>query len=119
MLPSAIKHLLQIKSQLKNISYQKSIKQQYDSSKPGQSINNIVKSYFWGSRLIYNCHCLPRSIALYLHLKGLGYQVEHKFGVNKQNAELKAHAWVEYNNEALNESDDLLSRYKVLDKPNF
>jgi len=116
ILPPAIRHLLLIKRQLKNTAYQNLIQQKYSGNNTEQSIDNIVKSYFWACRLINKCQCLPRSIALYQNLNAAGYTVKHKFGVNKQQAELKAHAWVEYKNKALNEADDLLTKFKVLDK---
>ena len=67
------------------------------------------------SRLIYDCQCLPRSIALYQQLKSQGYAVEHKFGVAKESGKLAAHAWVEYQHKPLNESIELKNRFKVLD----
>jgi hypothetical protein len=116
LLPSAIKHLLRVKRQLKNTSYQNLIQQAYNGSPQNRSIDHIVKSYFWACRLIINCQCLPRSIALYQHLNAAGYKVKHKFGVNKQDGTLKAHAWVEHKNSALNESKKLLDRFDVLDQ---
>jgi hypothetical protein len=115
LLPHSRKHLIWVKKQLQTVSYDVLIKQVYpDSLKNQLSINVIVKSYFWASRLIYDCHCLPRSIALYQQLKSLDYNVEHKFGVAKENKDFAAHAWVEYQHKPLNESIDLKNRYNVL-----
>jgi len=79
-------------------------------------ILTIVKSYFWAARTIKECRCLPRSIALYQYLKSAGFDVEHKFGVNKQDKKLAAHAWVECQHEPLNEPSDLKLKFRVLDK---
>ena len=111
MLPQSRKHLISVKSQLKTVSYDVLIKQSQDSFVKKGSLNVVVKSYFWASRLVYDCQCLPRSIALYQQLKSLGYDVRHKFGVNKSAEKLAAHAWVEYQQKPLNESKDLKKRF--------
>jgi len=110
-------HLIATKQQLETISYQQLIHQPFNTKKKNRSIQVIVKSYFWACRLVQGCDCLPRSIALYQNLKSAGYQVEHKFGVNKGDKELAAHAWVEYQGEPLNEAEDLYSRFTVLENP--
>ena len=116
MLPKSRSHLRKIMQQLENQSYDTLLQQSYHISKTKVAIDIIVKSYFWASRTIKNCQCLPRSIALYQNLKESGYQVEHKFGVNKQVQYLAAHSWVEFQNKPLNESPDLKQRFKVLEK---
>jgi len=115
LLPRSRKHLIWVKKQLQTNSYDVLINQIYPESSINKlSIKIIVKSYFWASRLVYNCRCLPRSIALYQQLKSLDYDVEHKFGVAKKNKNLAAHAWVEYQHKPLNESVDLKKLFKVL-----
>lgn len=110
------KHLILVNQQLQSISYPKLIAQPYKTSSTSISMNVIVKSYFLSARFIKNCDCLPRSIALFQHLTAAGFEVEHKFGVNKQGAKLAAHAWVEYQHQPLNEPASLKDNFKVLTK---
>jgi len=116
LLPASRKHLCLIMLQLKHQSYDEIINQSHENKHSNLEINTVVKAYFWASRTIKKCHCLPRSIALYQKLKALGYPVEHKFGVSKHDQSLAAHAWVEYQNKPLNESPDLKLKFKVLEK---
>jgi len=111
LVPKSRKHILDISKSLKSKSYTELIKQTSGISSTDHNIDVIVKSYFWASRLIAKNNCLPRSIALHQCLIKRGYEVEHKFGVNKQNNMLSAHSWVEYNNLPLNESKDLKLRF--------
>lgn len=114
LLPQSRKHLIWVKEQLRTISYQQLIQKSYATKVNFESKLVIVKSYFWACRLIKDCECLPRSIALYQCLKSVGHGVEHKFGVNTKDSDLAAHAWVEYQGEPLNESKDLYQRFTVL-----
>ena len=107
------KHLIKVMNQLEHESYDKIVAQKVKNSKKC-SINASVKSYFWAGRTLKKCQCLPRSIALYQNLTAQGYEVHHKMGVNKNNKNLAAHAWVEYKNKPLNESKDLYKRFKPL-----
>ena len=117
LIPQRIKHLRYAKEQLKNINFQEILDKTYVANISNTvSIKAVVKSYFWGCRLIKDCDCLPRSIALYQCLKSLGYEVEHKFGVNKKDKTLAAHAWIEYQGKPLNEPVDLKNRFSVLEK---
>ena len=117
MIPKARVHVIKTMHLLETQSYQKTICQTVKSTKINRSINVIVKSYFWASRTIKNDNCLPRSIALYQKLRASGYHVEHKFGVNKKKETLAAHAWVEYQNKPLNESEDLKQRINTMNYP--
>ncbi|MFK8010768.1 MAG: lasso peptide biosynthesis B2 protein [Marinicellaceae bacterium] len=110
------KHLHFTMKKLKHNNFDRLINEKIDSTSKTYSIDAIVKSYFWASRTLPQCHCLPRSIALYQKLNALGFLVEHKFGVNKFNKKLAAHAWVEYENSPLNEPKDLRNRFTVLEK---
>lgn len=103
-------------NQLKDFGYEKVLSQNYGVQQSSHSINDIVKSYFWASRLISKNLCLPRSIGLYQCLKKNGYEVEHKFGVNTSNNQFTAHAWVEHLGQPLNEHRNLYLRFKVLKK---
>lgn len=119
LIPQAKRHLRCVKKQLGNYNYETILNQKYGVSISSKvSIKAIVKSYFLACRLINDCHCLPRSIALHQCLKFLGYEVEHKFGVNKKDKTLAAHSWVEYLGEPLNESNELKNRFTVLEKSN-
>ena len=116
LLPSSYKHVKRVTKQLKETKYENILSQEFTFSQTSTSINNIVKSYFWASHLISRNHCLARSIALYQYLSFQGYDVEHKFGVNKSNNQFKAHAWVEYQGKPLNEHPQLRQRFRVLEK---
>jgi hypothetical protein len=116
ILPSSYRHVLWVTRQLKNNSYENILSQDYSFSHNTASIHDIVKSYFWASRLISYNHCLARSVALYQNLINRGFNVEHKFGVNNSQNQFKAHAWVEYQRQPLNEHPDLRKRFKVLEK---
>jgi len=118
IMPQSRKHLIWVKSQLETVSYDLLINKKYELLVNQTSVNVIVKSYFWASRLIYDCHCLPRSIALYQQLKSLGFDVKHKFGVNNSDEKFAAHAWVEYQDKPLNESEDLKKKFTVLNQSN-
>ena len=115
--PAAIRHIWIIKRALENTDYQQLLTQKQKQSTTTLAINTQVKRYFWACRLIPNCRCLPRSVALYQALKAAGYQVSHRFGVNRQGQHLAAHAWVEYQQQPLNEAKDLYKRFKVLQHP--
>jgi len=114
LLPAARKHLLKVRQQLQNNTYEKLIEATFVVSDSHKPIISIVKSYFWACRLMTKCNCLPRSIALFQYLNAAGFKVEHKFGVNRDNNKLAAHAWVEYQQRPLNESENLKQRFKTL-----
>ena len=116
LLPSARRYLKTITDELNNSDYKQVLERPLGSFKKSK-VENIVKSYFWAARTVRNCRCLPRSIALYHHLKALGYDVEHKIGVNKTE-KINAHSWVELNNKPLNEHPDLYQRFTVLELTN-
>ncbi len=113
LLPSARRYLKTITDDLNNSDYKHVLEQPLSSFKKSK-VDNIVKSYFWAARTVRNCRCLPRSIALYHHLKALGYGVEHKIGVNKTE-KFNAHSWVELNGKPLNENPDLYQRFTILE----
>jgi len=117
-MPKAYKHLCHIKKQLQQTSYDGLLNQTVKPMPKKIHLESTVKSYFWSCRLIPNCDCLLRSIALYQMLRANAYDVQHKLGVNKLHGKLKAHAWVEHKSKPLNEHPDLLKRFKVLEKDN-
>lgn len=114
LLKSAIKHIRSVRKQLEKSSYSEILISKSSERMKNYSVNSIVKSYFWASRFVGKDLCLPRSVALYQALKAAGYDVQHKFGVNKNHDKLVAHAWVEYNGIPLNEPEKLYERFKVL-----
>ena len=59
--------------------------------------------------------CLQRSLALCLWMERKGYQPGIRIGVVKENTELLAHAWVEYQGEVLNEDPSRLGEFTSLD----
>lgn len=61
-------------------------------------------------------NCLMRSLALQrmLHKRNIPAQV--RIGVNKDVAEIYAHAWVEVNGFATGEYEDISERFKILSR---
>lgn len=116
LLPCSYQHLLWVTKLLKDSSYEYVLSLDYSISQNNTSIHNVVKSYFWASRLISHNHCLARSVALYQCLTARGYDVQHKFGVHKTNKQFNAHAWVEYQGKPLNEHPQLRQRFRVLER---
>ncbi len=117
LLPSSRTYLKKIIFELKNKDYKQVLEQTPNVKFKATKQESLVKSYFWAARTIKDCRCLPRSIALYHHMKALGYDVKHKIGVNKTE-KLNAHSWVELNDEPLNEHPDLYQRFTVLELTN-
>ncbi|MCB1604485.1 MAG: lasso peptide biosynthesis B2 protein [Xanthomonadales bacterium] len=115
ILPKARNHIVLINKQLQSKPYDELLNDTYNQPIKKQSMETIVKAYLWGSRLLKKGNCLPRSIALFQHLKAAGFDVEHKFGVNKSSSKFAAHAWVEYNGSPLNESATLRKKFTVMD----
>lgn len=113
-LPIAYRHIKSVKKQLDQHSYESLLANECPYTIQNLSMPVIIKSYFWASRILGKGLCLPRSISLYQSLTAAGYDVNHKFGVNKNNGKLTAHAWVEYKATPLNESEDLYVRFKVM-----
>ena len=115
LLPKARNHIVLINKELESKPYDELLNNTYNHPIKKQSLESIVKAYFWASRLLEKGSCLPRSIALFQHLRAVGYEVEHKFGVNKNDSKLAAHAWVEYNGNPLNESAKKKKKFTVMD----
>ena len=117
LLPSSRAYLKKIIFELKNKDYKQVLEQTPNVKFRAAKQESLVKSYFWATRTIKDCRCLPRSIALYHHMKALGYDVKHKIGVNKTE-KLNAHSWVELHDKPLNEHPDLYQRFTVLELTN-
>jgi hypothetical protein len=61
----------------------------------------------------YRANCLKRSLATWWLLQRRGIAAELNIGVNKDAADLNAHAWVEYMGNTLIEADDVEERYST------
>jgi hypothetical protein len=61
----------------------------------------------------YRANCLKRSLATWWLLQRRGIDAELNIGVNKDEAEFNAHAWVEYMGNALVEADDVTERFST------
>jgi len=119
LIPKSTWHLIKVRRELKVRPYLEVLDKPISKSKKRFALIVIVKSYFWSARLLPNCNCLPRSIALYQKLKSMGYAVHHRFGVLKSAPKDKfsAHAWVDLDGESLNETKNL-NQFVVLKKSN-
>lgn len=62
-------------------------------------------------------NCLKKSLLLWSLLRRQGIDSNLRIGVNKASDEFEAHAWVEYEGVALNESGDVRSRYAMFEQP--
>jgi hypothetical protein len=117
LIPRSLWHLIKVKNSLKTKPYLELLIETGPLAQSKIPVIVIVKSYFWSCRLIPNCKCLPRSIALYQKLSSMGYDVKHRFGVLKSDPKnnFSAHAWVVLDGKALNESKNL-NQFIVLKK---
>ena len=61
----------------------------------------------------YRANCLKRSLATWWLLQRRGIAAELNIGVNKDEAEFNAHAWVEYMGNTLVEADDVTERFST------
>ncbi|MFC1720156.1 lasso peptide biosynthesis B2 protein [Pseudomonadota bacterium] len=62
----------------------------------------------------YRATCLRQALAVWWLLARRGVQADIKFGVQPNQPELKAHAWVEVNGKALNHPPTIKQDYLVL-----
>jgi hypothetical protein len=60
--------------------------------------------------------CLPRSLALWSLLRRRGVDAEVVIGVRPGGVPLDAHAWVERDGVALNETPEIVARFARLDR---
>ena len=59
--------------------------------------------------------CLQRSLALCLWMERKGYQPQLRIGVRKEGKELKAHAWVEFGGQVINDDPKRLLDFASLE----
>jgi hypothetical protein len=64
---------------------------------------------------LYPMRCLRRSLVIQSLLARRGIRTELRFGVRKDDGELSAHAWLEYEGEVVVEPQAITERYKPLD----
>ena len=61
----------------------------------------------------YRANCLKRSLATWWLLKRRGIETVLNIGVNRDEGDFNAHAWVEYMGNTLVEADDVTERYST------
>lgn len=68
-------------------------------------------------RGIVRGNCLSRSIALSWLLRRRGIPAQLRIGARKIDSQLEAHAWIEVAGRAINDSDDVQTRYAPFTGP--
>lgn len=61
--------------------------------------------------------CLVRSLTLWAILTRLGVEVSLRVGFRKREGKFEGHAWVEYNESPLNETESEAKTYVVSEQP--
>ena len=64
---------------------------------------------------LIRCTCLEESLALWYLLGQQSVTCQLRIGVRKQTGKFEAHAWVEYEGEALNQSEELHQHYAAFE----
>jgi hypothetical protein len=59
--------------------------------------------------------CLEESLALWYFLNDQGILSQLRIGVRKTDGKFEAHAWVEYQGQTLNQSDEVHKHYAAFD----
>ena len=59
--------------------------------------------------------CLEESLTLWYFLREQGISTKLRIGVRKAGGKFEAHAWVEYEGETLNQSDEVHKHYAAFD----
>lgn len=67
---------------------------------------------------LYRATCLRQSLALWWLLRRRGVAAELRLGVRKDQGELQAHAWIEHNGQALNDTQGVTASYAAF-RPSF
>ena len=60
--------------------------------------------------------CLRRALTLQRLLAKRGISTELKIGARKDNGQLNAHAWLEYQGQIIGEPEEITERFSVLEK---
>jgi hypothetical protein len=69
----------------------------------------LVKVASWNGP--YRPNCLQRSLTLWWLLRRKGMESDLRIGVQKENGEVRGHAWIEYHGIVLNDSEDVPNHY--------
>lgn len=84
-----------------------------------QVANELHETIRLASRLLpFSCECVPRSLVLRDMLQKKGVVATVYIGVNKVDANLQSHAWVEVYGDAIGENSDVKSLFKPIDSNN-
>ena len=65
---------------------------------------------------LYPMTCLRRALTLQRLLAERGVSTELKIGARKDNGQLKAHAWLEYQGQIIGEPEEIIERFNILEK---
>jgi len=80
------------------------------------SLSTALKAFARAENFLYlkkaPRDCLPRSLALFLFLRSIGWPVEHCIGL--QQFPFLAHAWTEYHGEVLHDDPRNQERFTVI-----
>ena len=90
--------------------------------KPPIKTSSDISHLVWLLNAAANNHpgkptCLRRSLGLKKMLERRNTPVTLRIGINKDGADLKAHAWVEHNGMVINDVHDITSHYSPLPAP--
>lgn len=80
-----------------------------------REITRIVNSAAY--HLPFKPTCLHKSLALWWMLQREGYPSKIILGAKKEGNQFEAHAWVEYQDVILNDTEDVKERYASFDYP--
>jgi len=77
-----------------------------------QTANSIARMVAIAARHgLYRANCLKRSLLTWWLLQRRGIAAELNIGVNNDDGDFNAHAWVEYRGNTLVEADDVTEKY--------
>lgn len=69
-------------------------------------------------RRVVNATCLRRSMVLWYLLRRGGIDSNLRLGVRKDRSEIKGHAWVEIDGSVINDDEDYIQQYTLMDLEN-
>ena len=64
----------------------------------------------------YQAKCLPQSLTLWWLLLRQGIESDLRFGARKEEGQMEAHVWVEFNGLPLNDTFDVDQRFKPFEQ---
>jgi len=108
--------LLKLTSFKSVVRYLKRYEKPYNGTADLAISTNELKMYRTMLRSSYKfqplINCLSGSLAFWLTLQRRGIHTILRFGVLKDGAKLRSHAWLEYNGYPLNPDDDVIQKYQ-------